>query len=123
MNTTSLIGRLTKEPDTRTSKSGTKVARFSLAVDRFGEGADFIPCVAFGKTADFVEKYLAKGMKIAVIGRIQTGSYQNREGKTVYTFDVVAERCEFCEKKQAPEEAPDDFMEVPEDVDDEVPFA
>ena len=103
------------------------MARFSLAVDRFGDGADFIPCVAFGKTADFAEKYLAKGMKIAVTGRIQTGSYQNREGKTVYTFDVVAERCEFCESKKATEapteEAPDDFMEVPEDVDDEVPFA
>ena len=118
-----MIGRLTKEPDTRTSQSGTKVARFSLAVDRFGEGADFIPCVTFGKSAEAAEKYLTKGTKIGAVGRIQTGSYE-KDGRRVYTFDVVIDRWEFCEKKQAPtEEAPDDFMDVPEDIDDEVPFA
>lgn len=121
MNLVCAIGRLTKDPDTRTSQSGTKVARFSLAVDRFGEGADFIPCVTFGKSAEAAEKYLTKGTKIGATGRIQTGSYE-KDGRRVYTFDVIIDRWEFCESKKAPE-APDDFMDVPEDIDDEVPFA
>ena len=102
------------------------MARFSLAVDRFGEGADFIPCVTFGKSAEAAEKYLTKGTKIGAVGRIQTGSYE-KDGRRVYTFDVVIDRWEFCESKRATdaptEEAPDDFMDVPEDIDEVVPFA
>lgn len=97
MNKAILMGRLTRDPEVRYSQgeSSTAVARFTLAVDRRfrradgGQDADFIGCVAFGKTAEFVEKYFRQGMKMAAVGRIQTGSYTNKEGQKVYTTDVV----------------------------------
>ena len=128
MNNVVLIGRLTKDPDVRSTQDGKMVARYFLAVDRRGKdaGADFIGCVAFGKSAEFVRKYLAKGTKIALTGRIQTGSYQNKEGKTVYTTDVIVENHEFVESKGSAPAASsgDDFMSIPDDVqDDGLPFA
>ncbi len=127
MNKAILMGRLTKDPDVKDTKSGTRMARYTLAVDRFKDGADFISCVAFGKSAEFADKYLKKGTKIAVTGRIQTGSYENREGQKVYTTDVIVETHEFVEPKnkepQAPMETPDDFVAVPDDADiDGLPF-
>lgn len=126
MNKAILIGRLTRDPDIRKS-SETMVARYTLAVDRFKDGADFISCVAFGKSAEFADKYLKKGTKIAVTGHIQTGSYENREGQKVYTTDVIVETHEFVEPKnkehQTPMETPDDFVAVPDDADiDGLPF-
>lgn len=100
MNSVVLVGRLTKDPEVRYSQE-LAIARFTLAVDRIGEGADFIKCIAFGKTGQFAEKYLTKGMKVAASGRIQTGSYQDNDGKTIYTTDVAVDRLEFCEKKEA----------------------
>ena len=109
MNRVILMGRLTRDPDIRYSQSGDNmaIARFTLAVDRRGrrqdgadqQTADFIGCVAFGRTAEFAEKYLKQGTKIAVTGRIQTGSYTNKEGQKVYTTDVVLDDIEFAESK------------------------
>ena len=131
MNKVLLMGRLTKDPDVRYSQgeNPTAVARFTLAVARrFSKNeendTDFISCVAFGKTGEFVEKYLRKGTKVVVTGRIQTGSYTNKEGNKVYTTDVVVEDVEFAESKKAAEGgentgksgnkaddgAPEDFM-------------
>lgn len=120
MNVVDLIGRLTKDPDVRRNDT-TVVARYTLAVDRFGKSdeADFIPCVAFGKAAEFVEKHLRKGMKIAVTGRIQTGSYTNKDGQKVYTTDVVVNNHEFCERKQLSGGA--GFTDVGDD--EELPFS
>ena len=111
------------------------VSRYTLAVDRGiknGDAkADFIRCVAFGKSGEFVEKYLRKGMKVAIIGRIQTGSYKDRDGKTVYTTDVVVENHEFAESRQgtspetqrnAPKADEDGFMSIPDGIDEELPF-
>lgn len=127
MNKSILIGRLTKDPDFRDGE--TPFARYTLAVDRFGEGTDFIPCVAFKKGAEFAEKYLKKGTKIAVVGHIQTGKYTNKDGQTVYTTDVIVESQEFCESKKASEDNtpstppnPDDFVNIPKDIDEELPF-
>ncbi len=132
MNKCVLIGRLTRDPEVRAAGE-TSVARFSLAVDRRfkkdGEQtADFINCVAFGKTAEFVEKYAHKGTKFAVEGRIQTGSYTNKDGQKVYTTDVIVEQLEFAESKASSDNvvntaANDDFMKVPDNLDDEsLPF-
>ena len=108
MNKVVLMGRLTRDPDVRYSQGETPlaIARYTLAVDRRfkrnGEqDADFINCVAFGRSAEFAEKYLRQGIKIAITGRIQTGSYTNREGVKVYTTDVVVEEQEFAESKNA----------------------
>lgn len=130
-----LIGRLTKEPEIRYSQAAEPmaIARYTLAVDRRfkkdGEAtADFINCVAFGKNGEFAEKYLHKGVKIAVSGRIQTGSYTNKDGQKVYTTDVVVEEQEFCESKSSnhqdkPKPVDDGFMEVPTDLSvDDLPF-
>lgn len=141
MNKVILMGRLTRDPDVRYSsgENATAVARFSLAVDRRfkrdGEqNADFISCVAFGKTAEFIEKYFRKGMRMTLAGRIQTGSYTNKEGNKVYTTDVFVEECEFAESKKVSEEnrdagpvpnnAPgsDGFMNIPDGIDEELPF-
>ena len=132
MNKVILIGRLTGEPEVRytTGETQTCVARYRLAVNRRfkKDEADFINCVAFGKQGEFAEKYLRKGTKILVAGRIQTGSYQNREGVKVYTTDVIIEEQEFAESKaqQAPpkQEAPkkDDFMDIPDGIESELPF-
>lgn len=108
MNSVQLVGRFTRDPDVRYTDSGTSIARFNLAVDRIykrdGEqNADFISCVAFGRTAEFIEKYFFQGMKMGMTGRIQTGSYTNKDGQKVYTTDVVADHVEFVESKSARE--------------------
>ena len=135
MNKVILIGRLTRDPEVRYTQgqNSTAVARYSLAVDRKfkkqGEpDADFINCVAFGRSGEFAEKYLSKGTKIAVTGRIQTGSYTNQNGQKVYTTDIVVEEHEFCESKgtasgqPAAPKSSDGFMQIPESMDDELPF-
>lgn len=144
MNKVILMGRLTRDPEVRYSQgdSATAVARYTLAVDRRfkrdGEAnADFIGCVAFGKAAEFAEKYLRQGTKIAVTGRIQTGSYTNKDGQKVYTTDIVVEDHEFVESKAsagneggyvaAERPSPsaaigDGFMNIPDGIDEELPF-
>lgn len=138
MNKVILMGRLTRDPEVRYSQghSPLAIARYTLAVDRRGskqgeQSADFINCIAFGKSGEFAEKYLHQGTKIVVAGRIQTGSYTNRDGQKVYTTDVVVEEQEFAESKKntqpAPEPAPADgyegFMNIPDNVEDEgLPF-
>lgn len=132
MNKVILIGRLTRDAEVKYTQGEkpTAVARYSLAVDRRfkREGdpdADFINCVAFGKNGEFAEKYLRKGMKIAVTGRIQTGSYTNKDGAKVYTTDIVVDDQEFCESKSSNSEAPkadsDGFMTIPDGM-EELPF-
>ena len=108
MNKVILIGRLTRDPEVRYSagENATAIARYTLAVDRKykqegQQNADFIQCIAFGRSAEFAEKYFRKGMKIAITGRIQTGNYTNKEGQKVYTTDVVIEEQEFAESKNA----------------------
>ncbi|MFV0520562.1 MAG: single-stranded DNA-binding protein [Lachnospirales bacterium] len=143
MNKVILMGRLTRDPEVRYSQSATPmaIARYSLAVNRRfkreGEpDADFINCVAFGKTGEFVEKYLKKGMLMSVVGNIRTGSYDDKDGKKVYTTDVVVEEHFFAESKKSDESydsyepqktskptnnVPDDFN-VSQPVDDDLPF-
>ena len=106
MNTVILIGRLTKDPQVAT-RGETKVARYTLAVDRRTKEkeADFISCVCFGRSADFAEMYLHQGTKVVVEGRIQTGSYTNKDGQKIYTTDVVVNSHEFAESKQSRSEA------------------
>ena len=154
MNKVILMGRLTRDPEVRYSQGATPlaIARYSLAVDRRqarnnnGEEqtADFINCVAFGRTAEFAERYLRKGTKIAITGRIQTGSYTNKDGVKVYTTEVVVEEHEFAESRNAsgnndggfgggfnggftggapaPSGAGDGFMNIPDGIDEELPF-
>ncbi|MGI6010279.1 MAG: single-stranded DNA-binding protein [Ruminococcus sp.] len=146
MNKVILMGRLTRDPEVRYSagENALAIARYTLAVDRRfkrdGEAtADFINCVSFGRTAEFAEKYFRQGIKIAISGRIQTGSYTNREGQKVYTTEVVVEEQEFAESKNAsdhsgftnPAPAPvpapsaasaDGFMNIPDGIDEELPF-
>ena len=147
MNKVILMGRLTKDPEIRYSQgdTSTAVARYTIAVERRmrrqGEEqtADFISCVSFGKTAEFVEKYLKQGVKIAGCGRIQTGSYKNKTGQKVYTTDVVLEEVEFAESKNVssgnvgtgnqgstpkPGQAVGDgFMQIPEGFAEELPWS
>lgn len=132
MNKVMLVARLTKDPDIRYTQGNDPVciAKFSVAVDRKvkkdGEAsADFPNIVAFGKTAEFVEKYFHKGMKIGITGRLQTGKYQDKDGKTVYTTDVVAEEVEFVEKKNAEDtgNTNDGFMNIPEGLEEDLPFS
>ena len=140
MNQIILIGRLTRNPEIK--DGNTKVAKYSIAVDRKfkreGEPeADFFNCTAFGKTAEFAEKYFRKGTKICVTGRIETGSYTNKDGVKVYTTEVVVEDQEFAESKNsgsgdfsqpaasgsaAPVAAADGFMNIPDGIDEELPF-
>ena len=128
MNKVILMGRLTKDPDVRVSQDGsTTIARYTLAVDRRmkRDEADFISVVAFGKSAEFAEKYLHKGTKIALSGHIQMGSFTNKEGQKVYTTDVVAEDQEFAESKktETPNISSDEgFLNVPDTDDEELPF-
>lgn len=155
MNKVILMGRLTRDPDVRYSngENATAVARFTLAVDRrFArrdggsdqQTADFIGCVAFGRNAEFIEKYFRQGMRVTICGRIQTGSYTNRDGQKVYTTDIVVEEQEFAESRAAsdanrassgmgngyqPASAPspmgaigDGFMNIPDGIDEELPF-
>ena len=135
MNKCIFVGRVTRDPEVRVSSgdTATTVARYSLAVDRKfkrdgDQTADFINCVAFGKSGEFAEKYLHKGMKIAIVGRIQTGSYTNKEGQKVYTTDIIVEEHEFVEAKSH-QEAPtgsaaisDDFMRLPVGMEESLPF-
>lgn len=142
MNKVILMGRLTRDPDIRytqpnSAQEQTCTARYSLAVNRRfnrdGEQkADFISCVAFGRQAEFAEKYLRKGTKIVLAGRIQTGSYTNRDGQKVYTTDVVVEEQEFAESKTAgqiaqqnpaPMTREDGFMEILDGLEEELPFS
>ena len=147
MNKVILMGRLTRDPEVRYSQGETAmaVARYTLAVDRRvsrnnqngDQTADFIQCVAFGRSGEFAEKYFRKGMKVLVTGRIQTGSYTNKDGQRVYTTDVVVEDQEFAESKNAsqnngggfvpadrpsPSDAGDGFMNIPDGIDEELPF-
>ena len=159
MNKVILMGRLTRDPDIRYSQgeNSTAVARYTLAVDRRfkrdgDQTADFISCVAFGRAAEFAEKYFHQGIKIAVTGRIQTGSYTNRDGVKVYTTDIVVEEQEFAGSKNAASEGgcsrggnagpfgqnrdgqngggsnagmpdlDDGFMNIPDGIDEELPF-
>lgn len=129
MNKVILKGRLTADPEIRRTAEGLAIARFTLAVDRRTEGADFPSCNAFGRTAEFIEKYFSKGMAIICEGRIQTGSYTNKDGHKVYTTDVIVENCEFCEKKQTeaaskvePTVDEGGFMSIPDGIDEELPF-
>lgn len=142
MNRVILMGRLTRDPAISYSQGGDNmaIARFTLAVDRRGkkedtqQTADFINCVAFGRQAEFAEKYLRQGTKVAVTGRIQTGSYTNKDGQKVYTTDVVLDDIEFAESKNAsdnsysapsrpaPSAAGDGFMNIPSGLDEELPF-
>ncbi len=155
MNKVILMGRLTRDPEVRYSQGENPlaIARYTLAVDRRQarsnngdeQTADFINCVAFGRTGEFAERYLRKGTKIAVTGRIQTGSYTNKDGVRVYTTEVVVEDHEFCESRNAagndggfnggfnggfaggnsapaPSGAGDGFMNIPDGIDEELPF-
>jgi len=131
MNKVILMGRLTKDPDMR-GEGTSLVARYTLAVDRRykrdgEESTDFIPCVAFSKGAEFAEKYLKKGTKIVVCGRIQTGSYTNKDGQKIYTTDVIVEEHDFAESKSnagepAEKSGDNDFMNLTPEVRDDMPF-
>lgn len=144
MNKVVLMGRLTRDPEVRYTQgeNPSAVARYTLAVDRRRRSgndeqtADFINCVAFGRSGEFVEKYFKKGTKVVISGRIQTGSYTNRDGQKVYTTEVVVDDQEFAERKSdsdaagaapAPATAPapaqgDGFMNIPDGIDEELPF-
>lgn len=141
MNKVILIGRFVRDPEVRYTSNDKCCANFSIAVDRKykqegQQDADFPRVIAWGKTAEFIEKYFRQGMKIVIEGRIQTGKYTNKEGQTVYTTDVVAESVEFAESKSAaangnnskpaeskPKIDEDGWMSIPDDVDDEgLPF-
>lgn len=151
MNKVILMGRFTRDPDIRWTQGQDQrcIARFTLAVDRRRpktegqQAADFIGCVAFGKTAEFIEKYMHKGTKVVLTGRIETGSYTNRDGQKVYTTDVICEDVEFAESKAAAggnaekgqdrrNEQPrqreaqadmDGFMNIPDGMEDQLPFS
>lgn len=136
MNKVILMGRLTRDPEVRhsTGDNAMAIARYTLAVDRRvkreGEqSADFINCVAFGKSGEFAEKYLRQGTKVVVSGRIQTGSYTNKEGQKVYTTDIMVEEQEFAESKNASassaataSKSSDSFMNIPNGMSEELPF-
>ena len=144
MNKVILVGRLTRDPEVRYGgANNTAVARFSLAVDRRFKrdnepNADFINCVAVGKSAEFIEKYFQKGVKVIICGHIQTGSYTNKDGQKVYTTDVFVEEQEFAESRNASQKnnnvqagpSPygnmptdsDGFMHIPDGIDEELPF-
>lgn len=124
MNHVTLMGRATKDAEVRTAGE-TQVARYTLAVDRMGKkdgqpSADFLNCVCFGKTADFAGKYIRKGTKIAVEGRIQTGNYTNKDGVKVYTTDILVNSHYFCEKREQTQD--DGFKNVTETAEEELPF-
>lgn len=141
MNRVELSGRLARDPDVRYTDGGSTVARFSIAVDRtvkkndeWVHEADFISCIAFGKTAEFIEKYFNKGSFIIVLGNIKTGSYTNKDNVKVYTTDVLVEKAEFGGGKaenssstdnNAGSQQPtsdDGFMNIPDGIDEELPF-
>ena len=150
MNKVILIGRLTRDPEIRYSQGSEQmaIARYTLAVDRRqrrdnnGQTADFINCICFSKNAEFAEKYLRQGIKIAVVGRIQTGNYTNKDGQRIYTTDIIVDEHEFVESKNASNNnnsnnnpnynpnvpyqnnisSPEGFMNIPEGIEDDLPF-
>ena len=122
------MGRLTRDPEIRQAGE-TTIARFSIAVDRRykqdgGQAADFPSIVAFGKTADFIEKYFKQGMKVALEGRLQTGNYTDKDGVKHYTTDVIAEAVEFAESKRAEDAPPSnsEWVKVPDGIEADLPF-
>ena len=145
MNNVSLVGRLVRDPEVRYGQNkSVSVAKFSLAVERRfkrdGEPTvDFINCTVFGKSAEFTEKYFRKGMRVAITGRIQTGSYKNKDGQTVFTTEIIVESQEIAQSKSESNESStannaeagkspygssgDDFMSIPEGTEDELPFS
>lgn len=145
MNNVSLVGRLVRDPEVRyVQNESVSVAKFSLAVERKwkrdGEPTvDFINCTVFGKSAEFTEKYFRKGMRVAITGRIQTGSYKNKDGQTVFTTEIIVESQEIAQSKSESNESStasnaevgkspygssgDDFMSIPEGTEDELPFS
>ena len=125
MNKCMMIGRLTRDPEVRVTQDGqTTIAKFGIAVDRRGkeDKADFFNVTAFNKTAQFAEKYLKKGTKIALAGRLQQDEYTNKDGQKVTSVSVVAEEVEFCESKKTEDKPKDGFMDVPKDLGEELPF-
>lgn len=137
MNKVILVGRLTRDPEVRYSQRdhATAVARYTVAVDRRfkrdGEPtADFIPCVVFGRSAEFAEKYFRQGMRVSISGRIQTGSYTNKDGVKVYTTEVIVEEQEFAESRAESDaskanqraDVGDGFSNIPDGIDEELPF-
>lgn len=139
MNRVILVGRLVRDPEVRymQNENSTAIARYSLAVPRKFKrdgdpDCDFIPCIAFGKLGEFAERYLHKGTKILVSGRLQTGSYTNKDGQKVYTTDVIVEEQEFCESKNVNQQESrpqqqsmidsNGFMNIPDGIDEELPF-
>lgn len=137
LNNVSLVGRLTRDPELRYTNQGLSIAKFSIAVDRRfkkdgDQSADFPNITAFGKTAEFIEKYFSKGQRIGLTGRIQTGSYEKEDGTKVYTTDVIAENVEFVESKsqsnnnqgnsKAESVDADGFMNIPDELEEELPF-
>lgn len=145
MNNVSLVGRLVRDPEVRYGQNeSVSVAKFSLAVERRFKRdgdptVDFINCTVFGKSAEFTEKYFRKGMRVAITGRIQTGSYKNKDGQTVFTTEIIVESQEIAQSKSESNESStannaeagkspygssgDDFMSIPEGVEDELPFS
>lgn len=145
MNNVSLVGRLVRDPEVRYGQNeSVSVAKFSLAVERHfkrdGEPTvDFINCTVFGKSAEFTEKYFRKGMRVAITGRIQTGSYKNKDGQTVFTTEIIVESQEIAQSKSESNESStasnaeagkspygssgDDFISIPEGAEDELPFS
>lgn len=145
MNNVSLVGRLVRDPEVRYGQNeSVSVAKFSLAVERKwkrdGEPTvDFINCTVFGKSAEFTEKYFRKGMRVAITGRIQTGSYKNKDGQTVFTTEIIVESQEIAQSKSESNESStasnaeagkspygsigDDFMSIPEGTEDELPLS
>lgn len=125
MNRVELIGRLTRDVDIRYTTSNKAVASFTLAVNRRNaDEADFISCVAWDKTAELLEKYVRKGHKIGIVGRIQTGSYNKQDGTKAYTTDVIVDELEFLEKKadSAPEHEDEGFAPIEQSIEQELPF-
>ena len=125
MNKCMMLGRLTRDPEVRVTQDGqTTIAKFGIAVDRRGkeDKADFFNVTAFNKTAQFAEKYLKKGTKIALAGRLQQDEYTNKDGQKVTSVSVVAEEVEFCESKKTEDKPKDGFMDVPKDLGEELPF-
>lgn len=125
MNSVSLVGRLTKDPELKTTQSGLSVCRFTVAVDRpySKDQTDFINCIAWRKTAEFITSYFSKGQRIALTGSIQTGSYTDKDGKTVYTTDINVNNVEFCESRKKSDSDSNNSVEAEGmPFDDDLPF-
>ena len=134
MNSVSLMGRLTADPELKTTQNGISYCRFTVAVNRYSKDgedtADFISCVAWRSTAEFIDKYFSKGQRTLLSGSIQTGSYTDKDGRTVYTTDVLVDKAEFCESKKNSDSAPaptrarepKETEYIPADISEDLPF-